>query len=104
MLKFWTICENILYAPKPLEIIFLEIKFKTIERRSGESVNRFFGSSKRINTIASLIVTEVQNKPNNILSITSILLTLTIRKATHEYELNNILRTMDKSTNMNVDI
>jgi len=31
-------------------------------------------------------------------------LTLTIRKETHEYELNNVLRTMTKSTNMKVDV
>ena len=52
----------------------------------------------RINAITSLIVSEVLKNPKSILSITSILLTLTIRKETHEYELNNILRTMVNST------
>jgi hypothetical protein len=57
-----------------------------------------------VKAITKLIVTEVLKNPNNILSITSTLLTLTILVETHEYELMNILKKMDKSTRLNMDI
>ena len=46
LLKFWGICGNILYAPKPLEIIFWKLDPKK-ERRSGETINKFFRSYKQ---------------------------------------------------------
>jgi hypothetical protein len=70
-------------------------------------VNELTNSLEKVNrvrAITTLIVTEVLKNPNNILSVTSTLLTLTVRVETHEYELMNILKNMDKSTCSNVDI
>jgi hypothetical protein len=104
LLKFWSICGIILYAPNPLEIIFWRLNPTLSKEDQVKVLINSLEAINRINAVASLVVTEVRNNPNSILAITSILLTLTIRKETHEYELNNILRTMVKSTNMNVDI
>jgi len=102
--RFWSIWGNILFAPKPLETIFWRLNPTLTQEDQVKVLINSFETTSSVNTITSLVVKEVKNNPNNILSITSILLTLTIRKETHEYELNNILRNMIKSTNMNVDI
>jgi hypothetical protein len=104
LLKFWSICGNILYAPKPLETIFWRLNPTLTKEDQVKILINSFETTSSVNTIASLVVKEVENNPNNILSITSILLTLIIHKETHEYELNNILRNMIKLSNMNVDI
>ncbi len=58
----------------------------------------------QVKAVTSLIVSEVLKNPNSILSITSILLTLTIRVEAHEYELDKILQNMNKLSGMNIDI
>lgn len=104
LLKFWTLCENILYAPNLHEIILWRLNPKLSNEDQVIAITNSLEAVNRINAITSLIVAEVLKNPNSILSISSILLTLTIRVATHEYELRNILQNMNKSTCLNVDI
>jgi len=102
---FWKLRQAIINTGKTVTVILWKLNKENVSGNDlGEishSIKRAFQVTKTTNYIIQAIL---NNRPFNILSLTSILLALIIRVEAHEYEIENMITNAKKYTNLDFDI
>lgn len=102
---FWNLRNAIISTGKTATIILWKLSKKELAGNVldeiSQSIKRAFQVTKTTNYIVEAIL---NNRPYNILSLTSVLLALIIRVEAHEYEIENIVTNAKKHINLDYDI